>query len=72
MELLALHRVRSRLVGPAHWWDQIELQFEDLESSATEDEIAAEMAEFDRLDAPFTELVFRAGDLAAFDRPQNR
>jgi hypothetical protein len=25
----------------------------------------------DRFDAPFTELVFRAGDLAAFNRPQD-
>jgi len=27
---------------------------------------------FGRLDAPFTELVFLAADLAGFDRPQDR
>jgi hypothetical protein len=27
---------------------------------------------FDRLDAPFAELVFRASDMAAFDFPQDR
>jgi transposase len=46
---LQIEKLRRQLYGPrsertSRLLDQIELQFEELESSATEDEIAAEMA----------------------------
>src|SRR5256714_2203470 len=46
---LEIHKLTRQLYGPrsertSRLLDQIELQFEELESSATEDEIAAEMA----------------------------
>src|SRR5277367_4183338 len=41
---LQIGKLTRQLYGTSRLLDQIELQFEELESSATEDEIAAEMA----------------------------